>query len=409
MQSTEIKIKFRIVEKLAQLIEFPVALDAASGVQMFRRYPAQFLGFVIQTLLVIRKGIIQFAIHNTDRIDNHYLVSEDGKLRQREKFGNRKILLVTTNGLNCGLQWRIFRSSLPGIPLRWLIVTDRTAMDIVLLKTFLEVARIRHFGRAAATLFITQSAVSARIKLLESALGVQLFSRKRNDIQLTPAGLRLVRHAEIIVKGWDRARQEIALDETGAHSLAVGSPFDLWGILLREWSTHMRRQAPQLVLQIEVQPAEILVARLVNGLLDLALLFEPPQMPDLAIRQVAEIPLLLVSGEAGCGLEQALHGDYYMVDWGSVFALSHAELFPDIPSPTARFTSGIPARDLILSSGGCAYLAEQMVQQELEQGQLYRVADAPVIERTAFVVYRPGAEKRTEMRQALDALKQTAG
>ena len=281
-------------------------------------------------------------------------------------------------------------------------------MDISLLKTFLEVAKIRHFGRAADVLFVTQSAVSARIKLLESALGVELFNCKRNDIQLTPAGMRLVRHAETIVKGWDRARQEIALDEKGAESLAVGSPFDLWGILLREWAVHLRRQSSQLVLQIEVQPAEILVGRLVNGLLDLALLFEPPQMPDLAIRQMAEIPLILVSGAAGCSLDEALHGNYYMVDWGSVFARSHAEFFPDIPSPVARLTSGTPARDLILSVGGAAYLAEQMVQQDLEQGRLHRVVDAPVIERTAFAVYRPGAEKRIEMLQALNALKQVS-
>ena len=191
-------------------------------------------------------------------------------------------------------------------------------MDTALLKTFLEVARTRHFGKAADALFVTQSAVSARIKLLESDLGVALFSRKRNDIQLTPAGMRLVRHAETIVRGWDRARHEIALGEKGAESLAVGCPFDLWRILLLDWAADLRRGSPQLVLQIEVQPSDILVGRLVNGLLDLALLFEPPQMPDLAIRQVAEIPLILVSGRAGSSLDEAVHGDYYMVDWGSV-------------------------------------------------------------------------------------------
>ena len=40
-------------------------------------------------------------------------------------------------------------------------------MDIEILKTFLEVARVRHFGKASESLFITQSAVSARIRLLE--------------------------------------------------------------------------------------------------------------------------------------------------------------------------------------------------------------------------------------------------
>ena len=50
-------------------------------------------------------------------------------------------------------------------------------MDIGVLKTFLEVNRTRHFGQAADNLFLTQSAVSARIRLLEQTLGVPLFSR----------------------------------------------------------------------------------------------------------------------------------------------------------------------------------------------------------------------------------------
>lgn len=279
-------------------------------------------------------------------------------------------------------------------------------MDISLLKTFLLVARTRHFGKAADSLFVTQSAVSARIKLLENSLGVELFVRRRNDIQLTPAGLRLVRHAETIVNGWQRARNEIALDDVGSLSLAVGCPFDLWGILLGDWAVHLRREVPHLVLQIEVQPRELLVTRLENGLLDLALLFEPPQIPDLAIRQVAEIPLVLVSSRPDCSLDQAFEQDYFMVDWGNSFALSHAEYFPEIQPPAARLTSGTLARDLMLASGGAAYLAEPMVQRELDQGRLFRVKEAPVIERSAFAVYRPGDEKREEIQQALRTLKQ---
>ncbi|KKK52296.1 hypothetical protein LCGC14_3106360, partial [marine sediment metagenome] len=44
-------------------------------------------------------------------------------------------------------------------------------MDIDLLKTFVEVVRTRHFGKAAENLYITQSAVSFRIRQLEQGLG----------------------------------------------------------------------------------------------------------------------------------------------------------------------------------------------------------------------------------------------
>ena len=59
------------------------------------------------------------------------------------------------------------------------------SMDIRFLTTFIEVANTRHFGKAAENLYLTQSAVSARIKLLEEYFHSTLFIRQRNSIQLT--------------------------------------------------------------------------------------------------------------------------------------------------------------------------------------------------------------------------------
>jgi DNA-binding transcriptional LysR family regulator len=100
--------------------------------------------------------------------------------------------------------------------------------------------------------------------------------------------------------------------------------------------------------------------------------------------------------------------DYYMVDWGNVFALQHADQFPDIPPPVARLASGTLALHLMIDTGGSAYLAHQMVQEELEHERLFQVERAPVIERTAFAIYRPGDDQRDYIRHALDILKQQA-
>ena len=86
-------------------------------------------------------------------------------------------------------------------------------MDVGLLKAFLEVYRSRHFGHAAKNLFISQSAVSARIRQLEDELGIKLFTRDRNNIELTTAGKRFLIYAENILNTWNRARQEIAVPE----------------------------------------------------------------------------------------------------------------------------------------------------------------------------------------------------
>jgi DNA-binding transcriptional LysR family regulator len=109
-------------------------------------------------------------------------------------------------------------------------------MDIQLLKTFLEVYRTRHFGRAADNLYLSQSAVSARIRLLEEELGVSVFTRDRNNIQLTVAGQKLLRYAESISTAWNRARQEMAMGEGGPEPLAVGAVPSLWDIALQDWA-----------------------------------------------------------------------------------------------------------------------------------------------------------------------------
>ena len=95
-------------------------------------------------------------------------------------------------------------------------------MDTELLKTFLEVERTRHFGRAAENLYLTQAAISSRIRQLENTLGVSLFNRHRNNINLTPAGERLKPHAEAIMTSWSRALQESALGSDQSLQIALG-------------------------------------------------------------------------------------------------------------------------------------------------------------------------------------------
>jgi DNA-binding transcriptional LysR family regulator len=83
-----------------------------------------------------------------------------------------------------------------------------------------------------------------------------------------------------------------------------------------------------------------------------------------------------------------------MVDWGGAFAQSFAESFPDLALPRIRLGSGSLALDLLLASGGTAYLAEPMVRSQLLDGRLHQVEGAPEIWRRAFAVYRSGEGRR---------------
>lgn len=104
-------------------------------------------------------------------------------------------------------------------------------MDTELLKTFLEVSRTRHFGRAAEALYLTQSAVSFRIRQLENQLGVNLFTRHRNNIRLTTAGEKLLPYAETLMNTWQAARKEVA--HTSRHNeFSIGASASLWECML---------------------------------------------------------------------------------------------------------------------------------------------------------------------------------
>ena len=283
-------------------------------------------------------------------------------------------------------------------------------MDTDLLKTFLEVSRTRHFGRAAENLYLTQSAVSARIRQLEESLGVALFTRTRNDIQLTPAGARLIKYAESILNTLNRARQDAALKAEDRESLAIGGMNSLWDIVLQNWLDQVHRQWPAVALQAEAGSQDVLVRKLLDGALDLAFMWEPPQMAELELEEVGRIRLVMVSTTAGLSAAQAVGENYIMVDWGTSFAISHARCFPDMPLPGLRAGMGRMALALMLQGGGTAYLAEPMAHEHLANGRLHLVADAPAIDRAYHAVFPHSiVQRRGLIGQAIGLLRQMSG
>ncbi|KPL27931.1 MAG: hypothetical protein AMJ72_06075 [Acidithiobacillales bacterium SM1_46] len=283
-------------------------------------------------------------------------------------------------------------------------------MDTDLLKTFLEVSRTRHFGRAAENLYLTQSAVSARIRQLEEHLGVALFTRTRNDIQLTPAGSRLIKYAESILNTLNRARQDAALKAEDRESLAIGGMFSLWDIVLQAWLERVHRDWPSVALQAEAGSQDVLVRKLLDGALDLAFMWEPPQMAELELEEIGRIRLVMVSTTAGLSAPQAVGENYIMVDWGTSFATSHARHFPDMPLPGLRAGMGRMALALMLQGGGTAYLAEPMAHEYLGSGRLHLVADAPALDRAFHAVF-PHAivQRRGLINRALGLLREMSG
>jgi DNA-binding transcriptional LysR family regulator len=257
-------------------------------------------------------------------------------------------------------------------------------MDIDQVRTFLAVVAHGSFLEAAARLHVTQSTVSARIQALETRLGTRLFVRNRSGATLTPEGRRFVRHAKSLVLTVAQAMQDVGLPRRYTASLRVGARIALWEGYLPRWVGRMRESTPEVSIRCEIGFEEDLMRRMVEGSLDLALMYTPQHAPGLHVERLFDETLVLV------GTDPAQRGPddrYVYVDWGPSFDLQHAASYPDLERTALTANIGWLAVQLVLANGGSCFLPERMAAPELAAGRLFAVPDSPRYRHPAYLVH----------------------
>jgi len=277
-------------------------------------------------------------------------------------------------------------------------------MDTDLLKTFLEVNTTRHFGRAADNLYLTPAAVSARVRQLEHILGVELFIRNRNNIQLTPEGERLVPHAETMLLAWSHARQDVVMPADQVRRLNVGATYSFWRFAMAEQVPRLYELLPDLSLRAEAHPVDILVRRLEERTLDLALLLEPPALAGFRADKIGQIRLVLVSSDPEASVRTALRDGYVHVDWGDAFDLFFSKRFGDAAVPLLHTNLASIALDYLLSHKAAAWLPQSVLESGEGKG-LVQVKGVPAFSRPVHAVYRTGTERRDAIAAFVGRLK----
>ena len=91
------------------------------------------------------------------------------------------------------------------------------------LKYFVAAAESRSFTKAAEQFYISQTAITQQIRLLEETLGCPLFDRSTRPVSLTPAGTIFLREAKGILERMSRAQERVHDASTGlSGTLRVG-------------------------------------------------------------------------------------------------------------------------------------------------------------------------------------------
>lgn len=275
-------------------------------------------------------------------------------------------------------------------------------MDTELARTFLTVVAAGNFVGAAERLHVTQSTVSARIHALEDHLGCTLFVRNKGGTTLTPAGRQFEKHASTLVRTVEQARHDVGVPRGFRASLTVGGRFGLWEQFLLRWIPLMREAAPDVSLRAEVGFEPDLMLGLVEGRLDIGVMYTPQSRPGLKVEILLEERLVLVSSNSAAPPEPS--PGYVYIDWGPEFYARHAASFPNFIGPALTANIGWLGLQHVLAQGGSGYFPARLVRDHLEAGCLTHLKDAPVLSLPAYVVY-PADLDATLLDTALDAMR----
>ena len=269
-------------------------------------------------------------------------------------------------------------------------------MDIAAARTFLEIVKTGSFIRAASNLNITQTAVSARIRVLEQQLDRQLFVRNKSGARLTPAGDQFLPYATTMVQVWERALHQVALPAGRAKVVTIGGEHSLWNPLLRDWLIWMRSECDDVAIRAHIDVPDRLIDQVQEGVLDLAVVYAPPHRTGIVTELLVDEKLVPVTTSSKGGDPSS--DDYVYVDWGSEFRNSHHAAFANAPSPVLSVNHGPLAMEYILAVGGLGYFRMEAARPHLESGRFRLIPDMPQFSYSVHAVYSAKSDEELMQR-----------
>lgn len=179
-------------------------------------------------------------------------------------------------------------------------------IEIRQLKLFSTVAEFGNFSRAAVALSIGQPVLSRQIKALEEELGVELLYRNGRGIVLTEAGKLLNEYSKGILEQLSRATTEIAALRSTPHgTIVIGMPPSVGVVLTTPLVQRFRQEFPKVSMRVVEGFSGHVLEWLINGKIDVAVLYNAPRMSNLLSEPLLQDELFLLgAAQDPCNLPQ---------------------------------------------------------------------------------------------------------
>jgi len=301
-------------------------------------------------------------------------------------------------------------------------------MEIDQLKTFVAVATFGGFRRAAEVLFVSQPAVSARIKALERSLGAALFERGREGLVLSAAGRALRPQAEQLLHAVAVARQ--AVQETrgaAAGTLHIAAALSICTYLLPDVLKRFQAGHPKVTITVRAGHSKEVLEMVLRGEAEIGLA-RSLHHPLVETVSLGDDPLILVAHRAHVPTKARRARLEELADWPLVFfdrgssdwTLTHglfrrAGLVPNVVLEVETIEA---AKQMVERGLGLAFLPWLAVARDIRAKRFVaiEVSDAESLSRSLDVIHSRHHPRSQEalaflrtLRAAVSAVAGTGG
>lgn len=270
-------------------------------------------------------------------------------------------------------------------------------MDIKSLRLFLGILKYGSITKAADHLHIAQPALGIHLRKLEDELGAQLVQRHSRGVTATEAGLLLAEHAEILVRQFTRAKQELMdYAKTARGRVSIGLTASTIQEMSADLLAEMAERYPEVTLTLTESLSDTLVELLLTNRVDLALTYSQLENYEVQFEPLATVAIYFAYppeeiGRRGPSIPFAEVLDHPLILPSENFAFRRLaeEAAARVGKPlkvAVEIDSAAPARDLVRAGFGYALKPLGSMRWEVEQGLLGAavVIDLPV-ERTLYL------------------------
>jgi LysR family cyn operon transcriptional activator len=257
-------------------------------------------------------------------------------------------------------------------------------IDLELYRFFYHTAKTGSLSKAAQELFVTQSAISQSIKLLEQHLGVQLFYRSPQGVTLTEEGQRLyppVEHAYRLLI--DAQKEMIDRREALSGEIRIGASDALGKHILLPRLRMFRAAHPDVRIKLVHRTTLQTIRLLQEGKIEVGLVYLPVETKRLTVEEVAIIhdcfvaaPGFLPDLEESLSPAQLIQYPFLMLG-----KASHSRQWVDAffdqygmkMNPEMELASLELLIEFCMAGFGVASVAREFVVAELERGLLVEI------------------------------------